>query len=142
MIDFIEKKPAAWEYNALTEAVGWGSEPEHLVDEMFENTLYSVCAYDGEKMVGFARIVGDGILFAYIQDVMVLPEYQGNHVGSCLMEYILGEISRRTVISPAIRTYLGASVGKEGFYRKFGFVTREELGLGAGMILKKRLKSK
>ena len=30
----------------------------------------------------------------------------------------------------------------EGFYRKFGFVTREELGLGAGMILKKRLKSK
>ena len=79
---------------------------------MFENTLYSVCAYDGEKIVGFARIVGDGVLFAYIQDVMVLPEYQGQHVGSCLMEYILGEISRRAARSPAIRTYLGASEGK------------------------------
>ena len=139
MIDFIEKKPAAWEYSDLTEAVGWGREPDHLIDEMFENTLYSVCAYDGEKMVGFARIVGDGILFAYIQDVMVLPEYQGQHVGSCLRAYILGEISRRTVISPNIRTYLGASEGKEDFYRRFGFVTREELGLGAGMILKKRI---
>lgn len=140
MIDFIEKKPSAREYNDLTEAVGWGREPEDITEEMFENTLYSVCAYDGESMIGFARIVGDGILFAYIQDVMVLPEYQGQHVGSCLMEYILGEISRRTVISPNIRTYLGASEGKEDFYRRFGFVTREELGLGAGMILKKRLR--
>ena len=93
-------------------------------------------------MVGFARMVGDGILFAYIQDVMVLPEYQGQHVGSCLMEYILGEINRRAVRSPAIRTYLGASEGKEDFYRKFGFVTRKEFGLGAGMILKKRIPHK
>ena len=139
MIDFIEKKPSAREYNLLTEAVGWGREPEGIIEEMFENTLYSVCAYDGEDMIGFARIVGDGILFAYIQDVMVLSQYQGQHVGSCLMEYILGEISRRTVISPKIRTYLGASEGKEDFYRRFGFVTREELGLGAGMILKKRI---
>ena len=139
MIDFIEKKPSAQEYSSLKEAVGWGREPDSIVEEMFENTLYSVCAYDGEKIIGFARIVGDGMLFAYIQDVMVLPEYQGRHIGSVLMEYIMGEISRRTAISPNIRTYLGASVGKEDFYRRFGFVTREELGLGAGMILKKRL---
>ncbi|OPZ17238.1 MAG: Acetyltransferase (GNAT) family protein [Firmicutes bacterium ADurb.BinA205] len=139
MIDFIEKKPSAQEYSSLTEAVGWGREPDGIVEEMFENTLYSVCAYDGEKIIGFARIVGDGMLFAYIQDVMVLPEYQGRHIGSVLMEYIMGEISRRTAISPNIRTYLGASEGKEDFYRRFGFVTREELGLGAGMILKKRL---
>lgn len=139
MIDFIEKKPSAQEYSSLTEAVGWGREPDSIVEEMFENTLYSVCAYDGEKIIGFARIVGDGMLFAYIQDVMVLPEYQGRHIGSVLMEYIMGEISRRTAISLNIRTYLGASEGKEDFYRRFGFVTREELGLGAGMILKKRL---
>ena len=139
MIDFIEKKPSAQEYSSLTGAVGWGREPDGIVEEMFENTLYSVCAYDGEKIIGFARIVGDGMLFAYIQDVMVLPEYQGRHIGSVLMEYIMGEISRRTAISPNIRTYLGASEGKEDFYRRFGFVTREELGLGAGMILKKRL---
>ena len=48
MIDFIEKKPSAQEYSSLTEAVGWGREPDSIVEEMFENTLYSVCAYDGE----------------------------------------------------------------------------------------------
>lgn len=31
--------------------------------------------------------------------------------------------------------YLGASSGKEEFYKKFGFVTRKEAGLGSGMIL-------
>ena len=67
------------------------------------------------------------MLFAYIQDVMVLPEYQGRHIGSVLMEYIMGEISRRTAISPNIRTYLGASEGKEDFYRRFSVKTNLEL---------------
>ena len=142
MIDIIEKKPDAEEYNTLAEAVGWGSKPVHIVEEVFENTLYSVCAYDGEKIVGFARIVGDGVLFAYIHDIMVLPDHQGRHIGSCLMEYVLGEISRRTAVSPDLRTYLGASAGKEEFYKRFGFVLREELGLGASMVLKKRIPNK
>ena len=36
-----------------------------------------------------------------------------------------------------MRTYLGASKGKEKFYEKFGFITRIDAGLGPGMILKK-----
>ena len=140
MIDFIEKKPSAEEYNSLTEAVGWGKEPEYVVEEAFQHTLYSVCAYDGEKIIGFARIVGDGALFLYVQDLMVLPEYQGKNIGSCLMEYVMGEVSRLTVFSPHIRTYLSSSAGREDFYRKFGFVTRDELSLGCSMALKKRIK--
>lgn len=37
---------------------------------------------------------------------------------------------------PGMRVYLGASKGKEGFYKRFGFVTREEASLEDGMILK------
>ena len=39
-------------------------------------------------------------------------------------------------INPYLRLYLGASLGKEEFYKKCGFITREEAGLGSGMILK------
>ena len=35
-----------------------------------------------------------------------------------------------------MRVYLGSSKGKEEFYKKFGFITRDETELGAGMILK------
>ena len=38
-------------------------------------------------------------------------------------------------VNPDIRTYLGAAKGKEGFYEKFGFVTRPNDDVGAGMIL-------
>ena len=38
-------------------------------------------------------------------------------------------------INPNIRTYLGASKGKESFYEKFGFVSRPNEELGSGMIL-------
>ena len=37
--------------------------------------------------------------------------------------------------NPDMRVYLGASNGKEGFYRKFGFIERKDANLGAGMIL-------
>ena len=38
-------------------------------------------------------------------------------------------------INPDIRTYLGASKGKESFYEKFGFISRPNEDLGPGMIL-------
>ena len=39
-------------------------------------------------------------------------------------------------INPNIRAYLGASKGKENFYKKFEFITGKEANLGEGMILK------
>lgn len=131
-----EEKPTTAQYNYLTEKVGWGVTDEKLVKTALDNTLYSVCAFDDdEKIVGHARLIGDGALFLYIQDVMVAPEFQGRGVGSRLMKHVLKEVERLKAASPEIRVYLGASKGKEDFYRKFGFVSRREADLGDGMIL-------
>ena len=52
------------------------------------------------------------------------------------MQNLLAQINEYKKVNPYIRTYLGASKGKEGFYEKFGFVSRPNEELGAGMILK------
>ena len=39
--------------------------------------------------------------------------------------------------NPDVRVYLGASKGKEGFYKRFGFIERQDADLGAGMIYNK-----
>lgn len=135
MIDYIEKAPSADEYNVLTSAVGWGSSEVGIVERALANSLYTVCAYDGERIVGFGRLIGDGVMFLYVQDIMVLPEYQGRKIGTGIMERILKKIHEYKQIGCDLRAYLGASAGKEDFYKKFGFVTREEAGLGAGMVL-------
>ena len=134
-IKYIEKTPTATEFNTLTELVGWGTRENNIIEEALKNTLYSLCVYDVDKLIGYGRIIGDKTIFLYIQDIMVIPKYQGKQIGTGIMNKLIEKINEYKKINPEIRTYLGASKGKESFYEKFGFVSRPNEELGAGMIL-------
>lgn len=136
MIEYKEKVPTSIEYNYLTNKVGWGTRKNDIVEIALSNSIYSVCAYEDDKIIGYGRIIGDKTIFLYIQDIMVIPECQNKEVGTNIMKNILEKIDELKKINPNIRVYLGASEGKEEFYKKFGFITRQEANLGAGMILK------
>ena len=114
MIKHIEKTPSADEFNYLTNSVGWGKRENSIVEIALKNTLYSLCVYDDEKLIGYGRIIGDKTIFLYIQDIMVISEYQNRHIGTSIMENLLD---------------------KEHFYEKFGFISRPNDDLGPGMIL-------
>ena len=88
-----------------------------------------------DKIVGYGRLIGDGICFMYIQDIMVLPEYQNKKIGTLIMNNLLEKIKELKKKNPELLTYLGASEGKEAFYEKFGFKKRIDVGLGHGMVL-------
>ena len=135
MIKYIEQTPSAEAFNYLTNSVGWGTRKNSIVEEALKNTLYSLCIYDDNKLIGYGRIIGDKTIFLYIQDVMVIPEYQNKHIGTGIMENLLSQINEYIKINPDIRTYLGASKGREPFYEKFGFISRPNEDLGSGMIL-------
>ena len=134
-IKYIEKTPTAMEFNMLTESVDWGIRDNNIVEEALNNTLYSLCVYDVDKLIGYGRIIGDKTIFLYIQDIMVIPEYQGKHIGTEIMNKLIEKVNEYKNINSDIRTYLGASKGKEKFYEKFGFISRPNEELGAGMIL-------
>lgn len=136
MVEYKEKVPTSIEYNYLTNAVGWGTRENDIVEIALSNSIYSICAYENEKIIGYGRIIGDKTIFLYIQDIMVIPEYQNKKIGTNIMKNIIKKINELKKINPEIRTYLGSSKGKEEFYKKFGFITREDADLGAGMILK------
>ena len=133
-VKYINKTPTVDEFNQLTEAVGWGRRENVIVEEALKHTLYSVCAYDEDKLIDYGRIIGDKTIFLHIHDVMVRPEYQGVGIGTGIMNKILDKVNEYRSVNPAIRVYLGASKGKEGFYEKFGFVGRPNENLGAGMV--------
>lgn len=133
-IQIIAKKISAKEYNELTHQVGWGQREESIVDEALDNTFYSVCAYENNQLVGYGRLIGDKTIFLYIQDIMVIPSYQCKGVGTQIMNEIVCKILSVKQKSPTLRVYLGASKDREDFYKRFGFTTRSQAGLGAGMI--------
>ena len=72
----------------------------------------NITAYDGQKLVGCLRILSDGCYFGTITELLVLPEYQGQGIGSRLLQ-----LARET--TPTM-LYFGAQPGVEGFYEKNG----------------------
>ena len=124
------------EFNYLFDEVGWGSHDYEVSEQALNNNVYSVSIYDNDKIIGYGRIIGDGIIYLYIHDIMVHPNYQGQGIGKQIMEKLVSKINEIKKKNPYLRAYLGASIGKEDFYKKCGFITREEAGLGPAMILK------
>ena len=135
MISIKENVNSIEEFNYLYDVVGWGSYDEKVSEKALANTMYSVSVYDDDKIIGYGRIIGDGICFLYIHDVMVIPKYQNKKIGSQIMNKLLEKVNQIKIENPYVRVYLGASKGKEKFYERFGFIKREDANLGSGMIL-------
>lgn len=135
MISIKENVNSVEEFNYLYDAVGWWSYDKKVSEKALANTMYSVSVYDDDKIIGYGRIIGDGICFLYIHDVMVTPKYQNKKIGSQIMDKLLEKVNQIKVENPYVRVYLGASKEKEKFYERFGFITREDANLGSGMIL-------
>lgn len=84
-----------------------------------------------DELLGFGRVVGDGVLYFYVQDVIVVRGARGKGVGRLIMGRLMVRLRE---IAPAGATIgLMSAAGKEGFYERFGFVTRPSDAHGAGM---------
>lgn len=123
------------DYNMLRLSVGWTEIEESQALTGLKNTRYIVVAKLENKTVGMARWITDGGYIAFIADVIVLPEYQGQGIGKSMMTMIMDSI--RDSLREGQGVYIGlmAAKGKEAFYKKFGFADRPNDSLGAGMTL-------
>lgn len=123
--------PTISEFIELRSLVGWGDTAPELAKVALKNSLYHVAAYDDEKLIGMARIVGDGAMFFYIQDVIVDPSYQKMGIGHLLMNSIESYLSSVAVKGATIG--LLSAKGKESFYSRYGYTERTGEPLGLGM---------
>ncbi|MGL4736924.1 MAG: GNAT family N-acetyltransferase [Cellulosilyticaceae bacterium] len=76
---------------ALYNSVGWVNYTNNpqMLRNAYKGSLAIVGAYEDEKLVGIIRVVGDGHSIIYIQDIIVLPEYQRRGIGSLMLKEIL-----------------------------------------------------
>lgn len=75
-----------------------------------------ISAWDGDRLVGFARATSDGIYRATIWDVVVHPEYQGAGLGRKLVQTVLSHPH----VSKVERLYL-MTTNQQEFYKRIGF---------------------
>ena len=83
---------------------------------VFGNSRFRCIAHDGATLVAAGRALADGADCSYLCDVAVLPSHQGRGLGKAVVARLV-EMSRGHK-----KIILYAVPGKEGFYRKFGFL--------------------
>ena len=86
----------------------------------------NITAYDHGKLAGCLRILSDGYYFGTITELLVLPEYQHQGIGSKLLQ--LAKENTPTML------YFGSQPGAEGFYENNGC----KKGLQSYTVEKKR----
>jgi predicted GNAT family N-acyltransferase len=121
------------EFNALRVAVGWSAIENELAAKGLENTAFVVCAKDGEKAVGMARVITDYGYVVNITDVIVVPEYQGKGIGGEIMSRVMAYVNENIAPGQKKMISLLSRAGKEEFYEKYGFIKRPKDDLGCGM---------
>jgi len=124
-IDIRSEIPASDQFWKLFQTTGWNEkyqlEPEEL-EQALCSSWYVLSAYEGESLVGFGRLVSDGVLHAMVYELIVLPEYQGQGIGGKILEKLV-ERCKETGVRDI---QLFCAAGKREFYEKRGFVARSE----------------
>lgn len=121
-------------YLALREAVSWKKLTENQAKRALENSIYNVVAYVENKPVAMGRVVGDGSVICYVQDLIVLPDYQKMKIGSKIVNNIIEYVSSIKEQDSEIMLCLMCAKGREKFYEGLGFIGRPTENLGPGMI--------
>ncbi|WP_106460471.1 GNAT family N-acetyltransferase [Anaerococcus sp. Marseille-P3915] len=110
----------------LYDAVGWTSYTDDMdvLIKGYENSLKILAAFEDEKLLGVIRAVGDGYTIIFIQDILVLPDYQRKGIGKALLDSMMD-------LYPNVRQIeLTTDIAPEtiGFYSSLGFEEFSELG--------------
>jgi len=125
------ESPSIEEFLNLRNKIGWGELDFNMAKTSLENSLFHVIIRVQSQLIGMGRVVGDGAMYFYIQDVIVDPSYQNSGVGAILMRQIESYLSVAAKKGSTIG--LLAAKGKEAFYTRYGYILRPSNSLGNGM---------
>jgi predicted GNAT family N-acyltransferase len=130
--DILEETPTSEEYNKFLQLVGWRTVADEAIRKAFDNSLFTICLRENGELVGLGRVVGDGSITFYIQDIIVVPSRRGRGYSRIIMEKIMEYIEKTASVGAFVGLMSAKNV--EGLYKKYGFIERPSgKYLGAGM---------
>ncbi|WP_316014347.1 GNAT family N-acetyltransferase [Roseobacter sp. HKCCA0434] len=124
--------PPVNEAMRLRAVTGWGAPDAEVLRRALDGSDLHVVARDAEgALIGMARVVGDGALYFYVQDVIVSESWRGRGVARAMVADLVARVREE----PGRCLGLLAVAGLEGFYESLGFQRRPDGRFGAGMML-------
>jgi GNAT superfamily N-acetyltransferase len=123
----VDRQPTVDEYLKLTGAVEWNIKGPSIVEKVLNAALFAAVAVNSNTnaVAGCVLVIGDDATFYYIKDMMVDPAFQGQKVGSALMERVNEWLNSNAETDALVALYTGENLAS--FYRQFGF--KESFGM-------------
>ena len=115
-LDYSMTRPmSAADVTALLHQTPWAT--TRLEVDVAQMLAASVCAgaWDSDRLVGFARVLTDGVYRTFLEDVVVDEAYRGGGIGDRLVRYLLENIA------PVEDVILTTSENRRAFYERMGF---------------------
>lgn len=114
-IELVDNILQAEDFVRLRIQTGFAEIPIEHARKALQNGLINVSAiYNGE-------LVGDGAMYWYLQEIIVLPEFQGKGIGTMIVNHLV-DYAKVSSTTGKFTTIGGVSAkGKEPFYEKMGF---------------------
>ncbi len=109
----------------LYKSGGWWKDSYELsgIPALIAGSYAFVVAIDTKTAItiGMGRVLSDGVSDAYIQDLVVLPEYRGKNIGKKIVSTLINHMTSKGI------TWIGliAEPGSDQFYKTLGFTPME-----------------
>jgi ribosomal protein S18 acetylase RimI-like enzyme len=81
------------------------------------NSYFYICCFNDNELIGFLDVVSNGITDAYIQDIIVKPQFQGKGIGKKLMNMAIEKLKEDGVYAISVLFH----ESNLEFYKKFNF---------------------
>lgn len=112
--------------------VDWPAHPDPQTHLEILRRSYAVwLAFDDDRCVGFINILSDGVFYAYIPLLEVLPDYQGRGIGNELLTRMLASLTDMYAIDIVCDEAVASFYDKLGFSRCAGMARRNRQNQGA-----------
>ncbi len=118
------------EIKSLYRASGWDwLESDIEMKNCFYNSFSLYGGYLDSQLICFGRTISDKVIYAFLVDIMVMPEFRKKGFANSLVDFIIQDLKNKNI---KVVQLLSSETGK-GLYLKNGFKTCPDKA--PGMIL-------
>lgn len=133
MAKILDRVATVTEHQALAAAVGWEDHFDAAsLPQALSGSLFGVVAVVDADVVGMARLVGDGVSYFYVQDVIVHPDHADDGLGTALVKRLIDWVAS---VAPA-PAFVGLFASDEaiGVYESLSFSTGDSTGMSLTVV--------
>ena len=123
-----QRRPTLDEFRAIAASVDWLDHFDwQTMEASLAASLCAVVATHDDRVVGTARLVGDGVRYFYVQDVMVDRAHEGEGIATTMTSALIAWVEA----TASSKAFIGlfASPEAEGVYLDLGFTTADMTGM-------------